>query len=247
MEVTYQRIDLEQCRLYRHAPQTVIDRTAGQIWAIPTQPVMVAGSFDWSYCRSEDLVHVPLVPYLLRPEPETALSFMLALGVRAASELKERVRRIHIASGVPVEQFAELDEHGFGLRLYIGFALLLEYRMAKLEDLQQRADECTRRIGSLQREDREVKAIFQQLQAAESPPPVELRFAAGPQQADDTSPRVLALRLSPATLQELVIAEAERLGREVLAAWDELASVLADAQATVAAIRQQATQQADSA
>jgi hypothetical protein len=125
MEITHQRIDLEACRRHRHTPQTVIKRSPNETWCVPTSPVLPAGNFGWSYCRSEELVQIPLVPYLLKEDPDLALAFMLAIGVRAARDIQRPVRRIHIATGVPMEQFGP-DEHGYGMRLFVGFGLLLE-------------------------------------------------------------------------------------------------------------------------
>lgn len=126
MEVTYDRVDMVACRREGITkPEQIIQRGPNETWMVPDGPVVVGQPVDWSLTKQGDYVKIPVIPYLLNKEPDLAMAFMLAIALNCAFELNHAVSRLHIVTGVPLEALPENPNSGLGLRLWIGFGVLL--------------------------------------------------------------------------------------------------------------------------
>jgi len=125
MELTHNRVDLAACAADGAAPHDVIVRKPADIWLVPHEPVFLDRPVVW--CRQSKANHVliPLIPYLVPPEPDLALGFMLQLGMRCAFEYNAAVLRLHIATGYPVNQISD-GTGAAAWQYYIGFGIVLE-------------------------------------------------------------------------------------------------------------------------
>lgn len=129
MELTYSRIDLDA--EYARDPEykgPVLDRvvrSSGDVWYVVGEPI----DFDkkpvsWRKSIRGDHVPVPMVPYLMPTDLDLALGFMVQMGVRVASSLGRPVKRLHLSTGVPVEEVTGPDGQLYW-RYLMGFAILL--------------------------------------------------------------------------------------------------------------------------
>lgn len=125
MQLTHSRIDLAECIRRQQPPQAIIERAANELWLVSYDAIRMDRPIQWTQTRREDAVLLPLVPYLIRPEADLALAFMLQLGMRVSFELGRPVRRLHIATGYPVN---ETQDPNFGTmwQYYAGFGVVLE-------------------------------------------------------------------------------------------------------------------------
>lgn len=125
MQITHCRIDLEECQRRGQPPSAIIERAANELWLVSYDAIRMDQPITWSQTRREGSVLIPLVPYLLRPEADLALAFMLQLGMRVSFELGRPVKRLHLATGVPVSE-EECPNFGTMWRYHAGFGVVLE-------------------------------------------------------------------------------------------------------------------------
>ena len=135
MEFTHHRIDMaaseERHRLHA-SPDTpfqlfdIITRQKGEDWYVPYTPISFTERLDWRITRRENHVYIPLVPYLLTPEPDLALGFMLQLAAAAMGSLDRRIRRLHVATGYPVSDIFNEDDRSRMWQYHVGFGVVLE-------------------------------------------------------------------------------------------------------------------------
>jgi len=125
MEFTYNRIDVPMYDGSEDPPHDVIPRKQGEIWMVPHHPIALDRHIDWRHHKREDHVYIPLCPYLLPADPDLALGFMLQLGMRAATDLQQKLQRIHLAIGHPVN---EVFQEGMGnvWQYQVGIALRIK-------------------------------------------------------------------------------------------------------------------------
>jgi len=125
MDFDYKRVDLAACREAGVKPCLIIPRKPGETWYVPETPLELQSQPQWSIYTQNDAVLVPLLPYLLREEPELAMAYMLSLGLSCALRFPRPVAAIHLAVGTPVEIRAK-PVQGKSLQYYVGFAIRME-------------------------------------------------------------------------------------------------------------------------
>lgn len=120
MEVTTSRIDVPA---YEGGtpPHDIIRRKAGESWLVSHEPIRMDAPVKWHLQTKEDHVYVPVCPYLVVPEPDLAMAFMLQIGMRVSFDVGRPVRRLHIVIGSPVNQVEHQGQncwqvqYGFGI------------------------------------------------------------------------------------------------------------------------------------
>lgn len=127
MELTHHSIDLQAERnLGRTEFFDVIPRNERETWVVPFGPISVDQPVDWRYYKREKHVVIPLVPYLMPPDPALALGFMLQLGLRCAYDFGRPVKRMHLATGHPVNQVADQASGEVYWQYHAGLAVVLQ-------------------------------------------------------------------------------------------------------------------------
>lgn len=130
MEVTHNRIDLVECESRGQAPAAIISRAPDEHWLVSTDAIRMDRPIVWSPTQRESYVHIPLVPYLLRPEADLALAFMLQIGMRVSFSLERPIRRLHIVTGHagPPTGLREIIDPELGTlwQYFAGFGIILE-------------------------------------------------------------------------------------------------------------------------
>jgi hypothetical protein len=124
MIVSHSRIDLAECFRRQQPPAAIIDKAENEQWLVSYDAIRMDRPIVWATTRREGQVYIPLVPYLIRPEADLALAFMLQLGMRVSFELGRPVQRLHVATGVPV---SEVTDPNFGTmwQYYAGFGVVV--------------------------------------------------------------------------------------------------------------------------
>lgn len=127
MEIFYDRVDLAACwQMQIRNPIRRISRGPTEEWLVTDKPVVLGAPVQWTYYRQGAEVGIPLIPYLLRPDPDLAMAHMLAIGLQCAIELTRPIKRLHLVTGVPLEQIEPYpDFPELTLRYWVGFAVLL--------------------------------------------------------------------------------------------------------------------------
>lgn len=123
IKLTHERVDLNKCLAANHDPQTVIHRGPSEVWLVSEAAISLATPIRWGRFQRETHVRIPLVPYLLNPQPDMALAFCFSLGLHAQLSVGP-ISRIHIVTGVPVSDGSD-DPEG-RLRYWIGFGVVLK-------------------------------------------------------------------------------------------------------------------------
>lgn len=111
------------------APAYVQKRPPGDTkkWLVLAEPIVPGTPPLWSLSEHDEYVRIPLFPYLLSPEADLALAFMLQLGLSCASHLTAAVASFYVVTGVPVEILYDPDtDTNVNIRCWIGFAVDLE-------------------------------------------------------------------------------------------------------------------------
>ncbi len=130
MEISYHRVDIPRTQAaqpagQRFAPELVIPRKAAEIWLISIEPIRMESQVILAIQQQESFVRIPLIPYLLHKESDLALAYPLALGIKCAGQIQVPVRRLHIVTGVPVEEVPE-SPADCGLRYWLGFGFVVQ-------------------------------------------------------------------------------------------------------------------------
>jgi hypothetical protein len=125
MDFKWDRIDLIRTfAAGEEKPAMVLPRRHGERWLVAESGIYIDRPTQWTFFQTEDSILVPLIPYLLHPDPDLAFAHMFAIGMKCLiSEVKRPVKRLHVVTGVPLD---ELDDTGDGpkLRYWFGFAVL---------------------------------------------------------------------------------------------------------------------------
>lgn len=125
MEIRHCRIDLAACEAAQIPFNAIITREPSERWVVSNDAIRMDQPIRWMQYATGEHVIIPLVPYLMRPEPDLALAFMLQLGMRCSFDVGRPVRQLYVATGVPVNDVID-PQHGRMWQYYIGFALVLE-------------------------------------------------------------------------------------------------------------------------
>lgn len=123
MELTFHRIDISDTSPQRN-PYDRIPREAADMWLVAFGPVLGGENADWRYFKRERSIHIPMIPYLMAPDPELAMAFMLQLGLACANDFGRPLKRMHIAMGHPVNVVEESGERFW--QCYVGIAVVLQ-------------------------------------------------------------------------------------------------------------------------
>jgi len=125
MEFTYNRIAVDLYEGGEDPPHDIIPRKNGELWLVPHAPISLTAKIDWRHHKREDNVYIPLYPYLIPSDPDLALGFMLQLGMRAATDLGQKLVRVHLSLGNPVN---EVFQEGMGnaWQYQVGIALRIK-------------------------------------------------------------------------------------------------------------------------
>jgi len=125
MEVTHSRLNVEAYQPdTQDPPCDVIQRSAGEVWLVSHQPILMDRPIQWSHHKKHDHVYIPLVPYLTHSDPELAMAFMLQLGCRVSFDVGKPIKRLHIVTGHPLHQV--MQENSNCWQVQIGLGLVLE-------------------------------------------------------------------------------------------------------------------------
>lgn len=111
------------------APAYVYKRPANDTkkWLVLDAPIEPGDAPTWAYTEHDEYVRIPLFPYLLSPEADLALAFMLQLGLSCASHLPTAVDAFYVVTGIPVELLYDPDtDINVNMRCWIGFAVNME-------------------------------------------------------------------------------------------------------------------------
>ena len=134
MNVTYNTLDLSahmervpapRPGILDDLPHDAINRAPGETWLVSHDAIRMDKPLNWFHYRQGEHVVIPLIPYVLSPQPEQALGYMLQLGMRCSFDLGRPVQRLHLSIGRPVIQFVGDPRLGDGWQYWLGFAVLL--------------------------------------------------------------------------------------------------------------------------
>ena len=104
----------------------VVPRSPGETWVVPTQPITVGEPIVWTHYTKETQVMIPLLPYLVNPDPVQAMAFMARLGVYMGVAVGRPIKRIHVSIGHPIQQVNEPSLGGNLWQVQIGFGLVFK-------------------------------------------------------------------------------------------------------------------------
>lgn len=132
MQLEVVQIDLHKTREHwpvttPFAPAYVRKFKAGERhnWWVLDQQLMPGSPPVWSSVAHDDYIRVPLFSYVLNPEADLALAFMLQLGLSCAAYMPKGVKKLLIATGQPVELLYDPDtDVNTGIRSWVGFAVI---------------------------------------------------------------------------------------------------------------------------
>lgn len=96
-------------------------------WVVLADPLVPGTAPHWAKSEHDEYIRVPLFPYMLSPEGDKALAFMLQLGLSCASYLPAPILELYIVTGVPVAlQYDPDTQQCVGIRNWVGFAIITE-------------------------------------------------------------------------------------------------------------------------
>lgn len=96
-------------------------------WVVLSAPFLPGDEPRWAKTEHDEYIRIPLFPYMLSPEGDKALAFMLQLGLSCASYLPARITDLYIVTGVPVElHYDPRTQECAGIRNWVGFAIITE-------------------------------------------------------------------------------------------------------------------------
>lgn len=96
-------------------------------WLVLDSPLDADQPPQWASPLKDDYIRVPLFPYMLNPEADLALAFMLQLGLSCATHMPKQVVRLLVVTGQPVELLYDPDtDVNTGIRYWVGFAVITE-------------------------------------------------------------------------------------------------------------------------
>lgn len=121
MEITHNRIAVEAYQ-GEDPPFDVVNRERGELWLVSHEPIRLDQPIVWRQHRKEDLVYIPLCPYLTRTEPDLSMAFFFQLGCRVSFDLQRPITKLHVAIGGPVH---EVMQQGIGnmWQMQLGFGV----------------------------------------------------------------------------------------------------------------------------
>lgn len=123
IDMQVHRIDVEHYQKQGLNPTLVLP-TKGPAWSVITKPVTdIATDFGPEYISvcSGDYAACPLLPYLVKANPMTAMCFAVQLGFLVGTKFPQ-ARNVVIGLGNPLESVAS-NEYGNLYRLWLGFAI----------------------------------------------------------------------------------------------------------------------------
>lgn len=107
-------------------PREIITRLPQEVWHVMVVPGNHERLAEFSYVASEASVSIPLFPYLLPDRPDMALATMLTLALSCVgSSLDAPIDRLHIVTGMPLEELQPGEHPPFTSRFWLGFAVTL--------------------------------------------------------------------------------------------------------------------------
>lgn len=96
-------------------------------WLVLDAPLVAGEPPSWARATKDDYIRVPLFQYVLSPEADLALAFMLQLGLSCASFMPKGVTNFLVVTGQPVELLYDPDtDANTGIRYWVGFAVITE-------------------------------------------------------------------------------------------------------------------------
>lgn len=96
-------------------------------WVVLSEPFLPGQEPHWARSEHDEYIRVPLFPYMLSPESDKALAFMLQLGLACAGHLPTPITELFIVTGVPVElRYNPETQECVGIRNWVGFAIITE-------------------------------------------------------------------------------------------------------------------------
>lgn len=103
----------------------IVQRAPSEVWAVPIEPISRQKVIRWTHYMKDTHVMIPLLPYLVSPDPALAMAFMLQLGLRAGLDLGRQVHRIHLSIGRPVNQMQD-PQQGLMWQVQVGIGLVIK-------------------------------------------------------------------------------------------------------------------------
>ena len=126
MDITHQVLDIEAYEARQQLPTLILERGAAEHWLVRNKPVGVVEkpSTDWSMTDSGGFVRIPLFPYIANgSHPSTAVAYAMEVALQCLTMVgSDRVKRIHLVIGDPVQQVTLPGETTPVLRFWVGFA-----------------------------------------------------------------------------------------------------------------------------
>jgi hypothetical protein len=99
-----------------------------EVWHVMVVPGNHETPAEFAFVASEADVAIPLFPYLLPDRPDMALATMLTLALSCVKNLGHiagEIDRLHIATGMPLDELQPQERPPFTSRFWLGFAVTL--------------------------------------------------------------------------------------------------------------------------
>ena len=125
MDITHQFVGVDDFESRQELPNLIIERGLAEHWLTRAKPIGVADkpSTEWSMTDSGGFVRIPLFPYIVNGNhPSTAVAYAMQLALHCLSMVgSDRVKRIHLVIGDPIQQINLPGETEPVLRFWLGF------------------------------------------------------------------------------------------------------------------------------
>jgi hypothetical protein len=127
MEVTHSRIDVAAMLAANQRPAAIVDRAPGESWLVSYDAIRMESPIQWANTVREAEVFIPMARYILNPEADLALAYIMQLGIRVSIDVGRPVKRLHLATGFPVDDVTDPHTNErLHFRYWLGFGIVLE-------------------------------------------------------------------------------------------------------------------------
>ena len=134
MHINLARIDIEKTRgdwpedrPFQPAYVQPIKQGEPRDWLVAGVPLVAGEEPAWDLTFQDEFIRIPLFEYVLSPQADLGLAFMLQLGLSCAGFLGQPISHFFVVTGTPVELvYDPQTNEPSGLRCWIGFAVILE-------------------------------------------------------------------------------------------------------------------------
>lgn len=124
MQVTHSFVNVEAFDGTKAGPHEIIERDASEKWLVAASPIRMDEPMKYTQVLKESHVYIPLIPYLMSPDPPTSHAFMLQLGMRVSFDVGSPIVRLHLSIGQPVHEVVD-ENNRKHWQFQVGFGVLL--------------------------------------------------------------------------------------------------------------------------